>query len=69
MLANCPFYGSCTVDQQGSTQCNCPASYSCSEGTICASNGLTYSDECKMKEYSCEKKKELVVVHKGACGK
>ncbi len=69
MFTSCPFYGSCSVDKQGSTKCSCPEAYSCPNGIVCASDGLTYGDECKMKIEACKKKKELVVVNKGACGK
>ena len=67
MFTNCPFYGSCSVDEQGSTKCSCPGAYKCPKGTVCASNGLTYGDECKMKIEACKQGKKMKVVHKGAC--
>ena len=69
MFTSCPFYGVCSVDKQGSTTCSCPRAYSCPNGPVCAMNGLTYGDECKMKLEACNKSKQLVVVHSGPCGK
>lgn len=69
MFTNCPFYGSCSVDDQGSTRCSCPGAYSCLPGVVCASDGLDYGNECKMKIQACKARKELVVVNKGACSK
>ena len=69
MFTNCPFYGSCSVDDEGSTKCSCPGAYSCPPGIVCGSDGLDYGNECKMKTKSCKERKELVVVNKGACSK
>ena len=69
MFTSCPFYGSCSVDEQGSTTCSCPEAYSCPQGIVCASDGLSYRDECSMKKDACKKNKQLVVVNKGACSK
>lgn len=68
MFTTCPFYGVCSLDRQGSTKCDCPVKYSCTKGKVCASDGLTYQDECKMKLESCKKMKELVIINKGECG-
>lgn len=67
MFTSCPFYGSCSVGKQGSTTCSCPGAYSCPRETVCASDGLNYGDECKMKIQACKKRKQLTVVHKVAC--
>lgn len=61
-------YSVCKVID-GDAQCICEECNNPVKDPVCASNTLTYSSECKMREVSCKIRETLTVVHKGKCRK
>lgn len=48
-------------------RCQCP---SCNEDLdpVCASNGITYANECKMRQEACQMEKDIFIKYRGFCG-
>lgn len=67
--ANCEKYELCNIDLNGRSHCNC-SSIDCPPVylPVCADNGRTYDSICNLKKFSCESKKELLVLNYGVCG-
>ena len=66
----CYYHAQCVVFSDGSSECLCPT---CDQSTdyslVCASDGITYGNECWMKRMACQKQQSLVLVKREACGK
>ncbi|ESO09150.1 hypothetical protein HELRODRAFT_169094 [Helobdella robusta] len=67
---NCKYGGKCKKVGQN-IECVCPAS--CVESSVsslsavCASNGLTYSSECHLAQFSCRSQVDITLQHYGPC--
>ncbi|KAK8764462.1 hypothetical protein V5799_032929 [Amblyomma americanum] len=63
----CPWNGDCSEDRLGGARCICPSSCGFESAPVCALDGVTYSNRCKMRLDSCRKQKRLWSRHEGAC--
>ncbi|VVC30264.1 Concanavalin A-like lectin/glucanase domain,EGF-like, conserved site,Laminin G domain,Follistatin-like, N- [Cinara cedri] len=61
----CNFGANCRM-RNGQSVCECP---SCPEhhDPVCGTDGITYSNKCKLKYQSCKKNQIIKVSHGGAC--
>ncbi|XP_077972422.1 agrin-like isoform X3 [Styela clava] len=69
---NCRFGQECVARsaESGLYMCQCPPLSSCdtyANGKICASNGITYADECQMVVVACRESIVLTVISDGTC--
>lgn len=65
----CEFGGVCNIDpKSGEVGCRCLA---CTDEyePVCGTDEITYSNPCKLKRESCEKKTPIEIKHHGLCGK
>ncbi|XP_036359766.1 agrin isoform X5 [Octopus sinensis] len=62
---HCNFHGVCVV-REGRAECDCPT---CSEefDPVCGMNGISYTNECKLRLENCQKRSDVKVKHKGLC--
>ncbi|KAH7956471.1 hypothetical protein HPB52_010005 [Rhipicephalus sanguineus] len=63
----CPWNGDCTEDRLGTARCSCPTSCDFETKPVCATDGVTYPNRCKMRVDSCRKQKRLWSRHQGNC--
>uniref|UniRef100_A0A131YXG7 Agrin n=1 Tax=Rhipicephalus appendiculatus TaxID=34631 RepID=A0A131YXG7_RHIAP len=63
----CPWNGDCTEDRLGTARCSCPTSCDFESEPVCATDGVTYPNRCKMRVESCRKQKRLWSRHQGNC--
>ena len=47
--------------------CSCPVSCPLTEDPVCASDGVTYQNECALLSVSCNQGLRLIIVHRGEC--
>ncbi|GBN68552.1 Agrin, partial [Araneus ventricosus] len=61
-------FGAMCVLQNGRPSCECPT---CPERfePVCGSDGMSYTNECKMKREACEQRKEISIAYMGLCSK
>ncbi|XP_075543126.1 uncharacterized protein LOC142576736 [Dermacentor variabilis] len=63
----CPWNGDCAEDQRGTAHCSCPTSCEFESKPVCATDGVTYPNRCKMRVDSCRGQKRLWSRHQGTC--
>ncbi|XP_057656608.1 agrin-like isoform X3 [Diorhabda carinulata] len=61
----CQFGGTC-VEKVGTAHCECPACPAEFE-PICGSDGISYSNECKLRLEACKHRRNISVLYKGPC--
>lgn len=64
----CPTGGYCVENSAGNPSCHCPL---CGGewDPVCGSDGVTYTNPCRLRYESCRHNKSLSVVYKGLCSK
>ncbi|KHJ48489.1 Kazal-type serine protease inhibitor domain protein, partial [Trichuris suis] len=62
----CPNGGKCVL-RNGKAVCVCPLCNYVYD-PVCASNRLTYENECEMRRHACLSQEKLFVLYKGICG-
>ena len=65
---DCPYYGACVIDQQGSPSCTCPVTYSEQFVPVCGTDLKTYSNLEAMKVAACKAQKDISQRAPGKCG-
>ncbi|CAG9855043.1 unnamed protein product [Phyllotreta striolata] len=66
----CDFYSECESDGTSEGRCVCPQSCADSKlnnGTICGTDGISYTSECELRMASCKTKQYVIVAYKGNC--
>lgn len=58
----------CVVNSSNEAVCKCVSCDGIDVEPVCASNGKTFTSECSMKEFSCERQLGLKVSSEGPCG-
>jgi len=65
----CSFGSVCTIDVQTKIPfCQCLSSCTEEYDPVCGSDGISYSNVCKMRKESCERKQKIEIKYKGLCG-
>lgn len=61
-------YGAICVVRGGFPTCECPT---CAEEfePVCGTDGISYTNHCKLKREACEQKSEIAVAYAGLCSK
>lgn len=67
----CPDNKQCVVGGNGKPKCACQSERDCplTVDIVCGSDGISYINECVMKNRACVKDLPIKVKHKGYCGK
>jgi len=64
----CPIGGYCVENPPGYPSCHCPVCGGEWE-PVCGSDGVTYTNPCRLRYEACRHNKSLSVVYKGMCSK
>ncbi|XP_033097772.1 protein dispatched homolog 3-like isoform X2 [Anneissia japonica] len=63
----CPNTQRCHMSEKSEPVCSCDFHCNTVGPEICASNGMTYTNECLFKQVKCEMNRKMTVVHIGKC--
>ena len=67
----CRRYEACNISRDGTPACQCPTASVCDglgERTLCAGNGLTYTNRCLLRVDECAARRLIRILHPGPCG-
>ena len=67
----CEFFSKCIKKSDGKAECTCPVCDDSKNGysPVCGYDGKTYASQCELEKASCEKKTDIKVAKREACGK
>ena len=66
----CPRYEACVVSDGGHPACQCPTSSTCvsvDNQVLCADNGQTYINRCRLRVDECAANRVMRILHGGFC--
>ncbi|CAI4227286.1 unnamed protein product [Auanema sp. JU1783] len=64
----CSHGSECQIRNETYASCECEASCTQVMKPVCATNGLTFDNQCELRRYACEQKSRIHVKHQGTCG-
>ena len=65
----CDFSADCVVNEDAQPICQCPKKCPQKIDHVCGSDGKIYDNTCALRQQACTKKKRLIVIKLGLCGK
>lgn len=64
----CAWGATCVVSESGKPLCLCPTNCPSNSAQVCGSDDVTYTNQCHLRQASCQRRKNTRVKHEGACG-
>ncbi|KAL2726425.1 agrin-like isoform X1, partial [Vespula squamosa] len=63
----CAWGATCVVSENGKALCQCPTNCPSNSAQVCGSDDVTYTNQCHLRQASCQKRKNTRIKHEGAC--
>ncbi|KAI4485764.1 hypothetical protein M0804_006253 [Polistes exclamans] len=64
----CAWGATCVVSENGKALCQCPTNCPSNSAPVCGSDDVTYTNQCHLRQASCQRRKNTRIKHEGACG-
>ncbi|KAF7403678.1 hypothetical protein HZH68_006472 [Vespula germanica] len=64
----CAWGATCVVSENGKALCQCPTNCPSNSAQVCGSDDVTYTNQCHLRQASCQRRKNTRIKHEGACG-
>ena len=62
-------FGAMCIVENGAPSCTCDLMCTLDISPVCGSDGMTYANECQLKQVACEQQTSVAVDYHGQCGK
>nr|XP_050849942.1 agrin-like isoform X3 [Vespula vulgaris] len=63
----CAWGATCVVSENGKALCQCPTNCPSNSAQVCGSDDVTYTNQCHLRQASCQRRKNTRIKHEGAC--
>ncbi|KAI4502682.1 hypothetical protein M0802_002594 [Mischocyttarus mexicanus] len=63
----CAWGATCVVSENGKALCQCPTNCPSNSAPVCGSDDVTYTNQCHLRQASCQRRKNTRIKHEGAC--